>query len=362
MNNFRSFLMLPPNLLDQWRNVLGLGSSAGSANQKLRRKAARKVLIEHRAHSGWQLEAGEKIFVNAPAPNDVQRLIANFDLADGRESQRCAFRQFLLPEKWLFWGGCWQCAFFVTELSRPLRGRDDRALGIHELKKIQPLALSQRFRFIQISAVVGSASIDGQRNAGCVIATRDSFDTLGYFFSAAIKLMVKLCDQGSRALFVRSFKCSTRGDGNNPRHRCNRHEYCQAKNSQQFAAEAHGFSVASHASCTCQLPSRPVVQFFTVEAAAVVIFKCKSGMMRLDSSREVSAAYRSEEASLVSFGCGSLKFSASFVNASAASNDASGILTSRKSVGPPFVSCTDNPASRAFNVILSAMTRANLSV
>src|SRR5205807_7665169 len=45
MNNFRSFLMLPPNLLDQWRNVLGLGSSAGSANQKLRRKAARKVLI-----------------------------------------------------------------------------------------------------------------------------------------------------------------------------------------------------------------------------------------------------------------------------------------------------------------------------
>src|SRR5437763_10868747 len=29
MNNFRSFLMLPPNLLDQWRNVLGLGSSAG---------------------------------------------------------------------------------------------------------------------------------------------------------------------------------------------------------------------------------------------------------------------------------------------------------------------------------------------
>src|SRR5213079_1777058 len=68
MNNFRSFLMLPPNLLDQWRNVLGLGSSAGSANKKLRRKAARKVLIEHRAHSGWQLEAGEKIFVNAPAP------------------------------------------------------------------------------------------------------------------------------------------------------------------------------------------------------------------------------------------------------------------------------------------------------
>src|SRR5207253_10974425 len=108
MNNFRSFLMLPPNLLDQWRNVLGLGSSAGSANQKLRRKAARKVLIEHRAHSGWELQAGEYIFVNAPATNDVQRLIGNFDLADDGDSLRSTFLQFLLPQYWPFGGGVWQ--------------------------------------------------------------------------------------------------------------------------------------------------------------------------------------------------------------------------------------------------------------
>src|SRR5207247_1146494 len=194
-------------------------------------------------------------------------------------------------------------------------GGGGRGLGSEGGKGGEPLGVGRRVRLGRMGAVVGSGWGEGEGDAGCVIATRDSFDTLGYFFSAAIKLMVKLCDQGSRALFVRSFKCSTRGDGNNPRHRCNRHEYCQAKNSKQFSAEAHGFSVASHASCTCQLPSRPVVQCFTVEAAAVVIFKCRSGMMRLDSSREVSAAYRSEEASLVSFGCGSLKFSASLVNA-----------------------------------------------
>src|SRR5207244_8271360 len=53
------------------------------------------------------------------------------------------------------------------------------------------------------------AAIDAQRNAGCTVTTRNSFNTLSYFFSAAIKLMAKLCDQGSRAFFVRSFKCST---------------------------------------------------------------------------------------------------------------------------------------------------------
>src|SRR5207247_11391020 len=133
-------------------------------------------------------------------------------------------------------------------------------------------------------------------------------------------------------------------------HRCNRDEHSYAKNSQQFAAEAHGFSIASHASCVCQLPSRPVVQFFTVEAVAVVIFKCKSGMMRLDSSREVSAIYRSEEVSLANLGCGSFKFSASLVNASAASNDASGIRTRRKTAVPVLGGGSDERAGSACSV------------
>src|SRR5438128_9924811 len=88
------------------------------------------------------LDLGKADVVEA-APEQAHRAVmegrtvqssASFELmADGRESQRCAFRQFFLPEKWLLRSGCWQCAFFVTELSRPLRGRDNRALKIHEL-------------------------------------------------------------------------------------------------------------------------------------------------------------------------------------------------------------------------------------
>src|SRR2546425_1225213 len=103
MNNLGRLLTLTPNLLDQRRHMLGLGSSPGSANQKVRREAACKVLIEHRAHSCRQLESGKKIFVNAPSSNDVQGLIADFDLANGRESKPSAFRQFLLPGKVSRW-------------------------------------------------------------------------------------------------------------------------------------------------------------------------------------------------------------------------------------------------------------------
>src|SRR5215831_4978157 len=87
LNYRRSFLMLPPNLIDERLDAISFGHVAGSANQKVRRKSASQVLIEHCPHSHRQLESGEKLLVNPPAANDVKWLIAHLDLSSSRKPE-----------------------------------------------------------------------------------------------------------------------------------------------------------------------------------------------------------------------------------------------------------------------------------
>ncbi|MGZ5178729.1 MAG: hypothetical protein ACXWCW_31800, partial [Burkholderiales bacterium] len=224
--------------IDDRREFVGAAEKIARENQVLRVKSAVLVTVEEGSHADRQRDGRKKIAVEALAADHVQRLVTNVDLSYSDEAECAAVRKSFTLQKCRAVLGRGRC-FLVSETSRPLRRRNDGAIGFQELEKIKLMCLRLRRSIRDIDGAI-SALAEIERHPCCALTAGDAVDPPGDFVPATLKLLAELPDEGFRACVVGGFEdllCPQRHHVSD-RHHCSDDD--EGKRREQPLAKAHG--------------------------------------------------------------------------------------------------------------------------
>ena len=132
------------NLVDQRLETLRVLQRVVRIDELRRGKIWLEIAIEQRAHSRWQNQRREKSLVHLLAADDVKILFLHRQRANRGKRQVKAVRQFFLAQEGRHFvpiAYLRNPLFFVSNASGILSGRNQRALIVHQLDKIEAVVL-----------------------------------------------------------------------------------------------------------------------------------------------------------------------------------------------------------------------------
>ena len=296
------------DLLDERSKRLGLRAAYPRVDQQLRRKSALPDFDRAWPACRGKFEAGQKIFVQAPSPDHIERLVPDGHLANGGKAQGRAIRKLFLLKKRILWACCGKSSFPCSRTwpaiarrkewfpGRP-QTRGNPVAGLrrcswpHSERQRSPERRGSAVKAIRVAASLDAIALDPRTTSS----------------PRRLNSRLELRDQGRGALIVGSLESSPRDRGNNCGHRRHRQENCQREYRQQFAPKIHGF----HLPAPSQTSSR---RQLSIRAVAPIPYACAHAIARAqmqqgndaarDCSSVLSAVYKSSEESAGNLGCG----------------------------------------------------------
>ena len=187
-NHTPSFLIGTTYLLYKGRYLVGAGGWSVQIEQRLWIPSHVEILIKQDACACRDIEGRQKALIEAFSAYDVQWLLADARRAHGKQPERRAARQFLAFKKRACRSdGRWNRWLRISKFCLPLVRRQNLTLVVHQFQKVQMLLSGQVASLADVTAGVGCAAVDLQRDALHGFAAGHGFHLADNFVPATLK-------------------------------------------------------------------------------------------------------------------------------------------------------------------------------
>ena len=239
-----TLLRLLPDARDHRLERGRLSNLPRGVDELLTRHLRLDVAIQQRPRARRQRERAKKLLIDPTAAGHVQPPLTCRDGPHGDETERRLARKLDRFEKGA--GGRRSSAghprMLVAEPGRPLRGRDDRAVGRHDVEEVESMRRGERRSIVDKCRAIRAGCTEIDRRAPQGIARRHSLDPHGHVVALAGKLAPEFCDERRRPLRVERLERAPRACRYRP---CGQHHARRddgADEGEKAGAEAHGLS------------------------------------------------------------------------------------------------------------------------
>ena len=195
-----------------------IGGSAGRAGKECSIESSGEVGIQQNFHPSRHREAGKKVAVELHASGERDARVSFLDGADGVECNcRLAIGQVFALEEGLRVGQGGS-GFEITKTRRPLRGRDDVALGANNLEKVEAVLARERGGLGEVDRWIAAVG-EIEPHAIGLFAGGHALEALRDIRAAARKFAAKLGDECGGALLLLRVVGIAHAERDDPRHR-----------------------------------------------------------------------------------------------------------------------------------------------